>query len=76
MSAEPARPRIVVPASASPEEAAALVAAVEQFLRETTVAVEAAPTTDTWTRAARMEAVGRAANWGPSVDDGLAAWAS
>lgn len=77
MSAEPAPVRIDVPASASPEEAAALVAAVEQFLRETTVAVDGgAAETDGWTRAARREAVGRSASWDVSAGDGLAAWAS
>ncbi|WP_320668563.1 hypothetical protein [Patulibacter defluvii] len=52
--------RIDVPASASPEEAAALVAAVEQFLRDTAVAVEGGPRLDPWTRAARLEGVHRA----------------
>ncbi len=52
--------RIDVPASASPEEAAALVAAVEQFLRDTTLAAPAPQRTDAWTRAARLEGVRRA----------------
>ena len=46
--------------SASPEEAAAVVAAVEQFLRDTTP--PAAPADDRpagWLRAARLEAVER-----------------
>lgn len=77
MSAEPAPVRIEIPASASPEEAAALVAAVEQFLRETTVAVDGGGAeTDAWTRTARLEAVGRGASWDATAGDGLAAWAS
>ena len=46
--------------SATPEEAAAVVAAIEQFLRDT--APPAAPADETppgWVRAARLEAVGR-----------------
>ncbi len=46
--------------SATPEEAAAVVAAVEQFLRDTTP--PAAPADDRparWLRAARLEAVDR-----------------
>jgi hypothetical protein len=46
--------------SASPEEAAAVVAAIEQFLRETTPVL--APVEEGisgWLRAARLEAVGR-----------------
>ena len=46
--------------SASPEEAAAVVAAIEQFLRETTPP-PVAPDEGVggWLRAARLEAVGR-----------------
>lgn len=71
MSAD--RPRIDVPASATPHEAAAIVAAVESFLRDTTVAVVEAPQESGWTRAARAEAVGRSAAWSGGED--LAAWA-
>jgi hypothetical protein len=74
MSADGA-PRIDVPAAASPEEAAALVAAVEQFLRDTTVAVVEEPRQDGWTRTARAEAVSRSASWDATGGD-LAAWAS
>jgi hypothetical protein len=46
--------------SVSPEEAAAVIAAIEQFLRDTT---QAAPRADErpsgWLRAARLEAVDR-----------------
>ena len=47
--------------SASPEEAAAVIAAVEQFLRDTlppTAPPDPAP--DPWLRAARLEAIGLA----------------
>jgi len=59
--------KIVAPA-ASPEEAAAVVAALERFMRETApVVVAAEPVVDRWTRTALLEGVGR-------EDDGLAAW--
>lgn len=75
MSADDA-PRIDVPASASPEEAAALVAAVEQFLRDTAVAVVAEdPAPSGWARTARLEAVGRSAPWDAAGGDS-ADWAS
>jgi hypothetical protein len=66
-------PRIDVPASATPEEAAALVATVEQFLRDTAVAVEEAPAVSGWGRAARVEGVSRAAAWDTGGQD-LSAW--
>jgi len=75
MSSDPGSPRIEVPASATPHEAAALVAAVEQFLRDTTVAVAEAPKSDGgWTRVARVEAVSRGAAWDSGAD--VAAWAA
>ena len=51
--------RIVAPA-ASPQEAAAIVAALERFMRDTapTPAPPSAPATPAWTRAARLEATG------------------
>jgi len=55
------RPKLeIVAPSASPEEAAAVVAAVERFLRDT--APPAAPAEsppNPWVRAARLEAVDR-----------------
>ena len=46
--------------SASPLEAAAVIAAVEQFLRDTAPPPAApAPGPDAWTRAALLEGVGR-----------------
>jgi len=45
--------------SASSEEAAAVIAAVEQFLRDTLPPAAASePAPDPWLRAARLEAVG------------------
>jgi hypothetical protein len=52
--------RIIAPA-ASPEEAAAVVAALERFMRETApTAAPAPPPVSGWVRAARLEAVERA----------------
>jgi hypothetical protein len=51
--------RIVAPA-ASPEEAAAVVAALERFMRETApTPAPAAPRVSGWVEAARLEAVER-----------------
>jgi hypothetical protein len=52
------RPRVTLAGgAATPEEAAAVVAAIEQFLRDTAPRA-AAPEPDLWLRAARLEAVG------------------
>jgi len=50
------------PASASPEEAAAILVALELFIRDTAPAPEqgAAPPASEWLRIARLEAVSRA----------------
>jgi hypothetical protein len=63
----PARPRIELKQSAaSPEEAAAIAAAIEQFLRDTAPPPAAAtPGVNPWLRAALFEGVGRDAT-GPS----------
>jgi hypothetical protein len=55
------RPRLELRGhTASPEEAAAVVAAIEQFLRDTTpVMAPAEERVGGWVRAARLEAVGR-----------------
>jgi hypothetical protein len=55
------RPRLeLVGASATPEEAAAVVAAVERFLRDTAPPPAPAPEPPNgWVRAARLEAVER-----------------
>jgi hypothetical protein len=64
------RPRLRLEgSSASPEEAAAVIAAVEQFLRDTLPPAAPVPAPDPWLRAARLEAVGHPvdapAPWGP-----------
>jgi hypothetical protein len=52
--------RIVAPA-ASPEEAAAVVAALERFMRDTApAAVASAPGPPAWARAGLLEATGHA----------------
>ena len=55
------RPQLqIVAPSASPEEAAAVVAALEQFLRATAPVIVAAPERQNpWQRAALLEGVGR-----------------
>ena len=51
---------IVAPAAASPEEAAAVVAAVERFLRDLTPPpAPPAPKVNPWVRAALLEGVDR-----------------
>jgi hypothetical protein len=60
-SQHPARPRIEIRQSAaSPEEAAAIAAAIEQFLRDTAPAPEPAATgMSTWLEAGLLEGTGR-----------------
>ena len=54
------RPRLELHGtSATPEEAAAVMAAVEQFLRDTTPPPAPASRPSPWVRAARLEAVDR-----------------
>jgi hypothetical protein len=55
------RPQLqLIPSSASPEEAAAIVAALERFMRATAPGAAApAPATDPWRRAAVLEGVSR-----------------
>ena len=55
------RPKLELRGSAAtPEEAAAVIAAVEQFLRDTVPPVVAAPAGPSpWVRAALLEGVGR-----------------
>jgi hypothetical protein len=55
------RPRLELRgAAASPEEAAAVIAAIEQFLRDTAPPPAPPPARpNAWLRAARLEAVGR-----------------
>jgi hypothetical protein len=67
----PARPRIEVRQSASPEEAAAIAAAIEQFLRDTAPPPTAAgPTLSPWARAGLFEGTRRdpaGPSWGDQV---------
>lgn len=62
------RPQLTLIApSASPEEAAAVVAALERFMRETAPTPVAPPVrTAAWTRAALLDGVRRAADEVPS----------
>jgi hypothetical protein len=54
------RPRLELHgSSATPEEAAAVMAAVEQFLRDTAPPPAEPPRESPWIRAARLEAVER-----------------
>jgi hypothetical protein len=64
--------RIVAPA-ASPEEAAAVVAALERFMRDTApvLAPQPAPAQSPWTRAALLEATGNAPDNGVTWGTGL-----
>jgi hypothetical protein len=57
---QPARPRIELrQAAASPEQAAAIAAAIEQFLRDTAPPPESdGPSISPWARAGLYEAVG------------------
>ena len=55
---KPPRPRIeMASATASPEEAAAVIAALEQFLAETAPVVEATEPESGWLRAGLIEGV-------------------
>lgn len=58
------RPQLRIVTSASPQEAAAVVAAVERFLRDH-APPQAPPTSrpSAWTRAARLEAARADAHW-------------
>jgi len=53
------RPQLkLVAPSASPEEAAAIVAALEQFMRDAAPATAPGPRRNAWRRAALLEGVG------------------
>ena len=54
----PQRPRIEIQQAASPAEAAAIAAAIEQFLRDTAPPPEPAEEVSRWQQAALREAVG------------------
>ena len=73
----PARPRIEVRQPASPEEAAAIAAAIEQFMRDTAPPPTAAgPGMSPWLRAGLLEGTGRDpaghSPWGDAVRWGTA----
>ena len=56
----PARPRIEVRQPASPEEAAAIAAAIEQFMRDTAPPpAQAEPSAGGWLRAGLLESTKR-----------------
>ena len=55
----PRRPRIELTSSASPEEAAAIAAGIEQFLRDTAPAPRPAHAPGPWLRAGLFEGAGR-----------------
>jgi hypothetical protein len=68
----PARPRIELRQSASPEEAAAIAAAIEQFLRDTAPPPgPSGPSLSPWTRAGLFEGTRRdpagPSPWGDDV---------
>jgi hypothetical protein len=56
----PRRPQLEIAQAASPEEAAAIAAAIEQFLRDTAPAPEpAGPAISPWLEAGLLEGTGR-----------------
>jgi len=61
----PPRPRIEMLGPAEPREAAAVIAAVEQFLADTTPAPEPVQTRNPWQRAALVEGVTAKQAFGP-----------
>ena len=62
----PARPRIEVRQPASPEEAAAIAAAIEQFIRDTAPPpAQGEPEASAWLRAGLLEGTKRAAGESP-----------
>lgn len=68
----PPRPRIeVASSSATPEEAAAIAAALERFLAETSPAAATVERLDPWQRAALREGVAsrqiEPSGWGPAL---------
>ena len=59
--------RIEAPAAAGSHEAAAIVAAVERFIAETTAVAEPAPAANPWQQAALREGVAAKAAFGPLI---------
>lgn len=71
---KPPRPRIEMLGSAGPGEAAAVIAAVEQFLADTAPPAMPAPVPSPWQRAALVEGVMAKQAFGPASNDGRGAW--
>ncbi|MFN8164279.1 MAG: hypothetical protein U0R26_10735 [Solirubrobacterales bacterium] len=71
---KPPRPRIEMLGSAGPGEAAAVIAAVEQFLADTAPAAGPAPAPSPWQRAALVEGVMAKQAFGPGIANGRDAW--
>jgi hypothetical protein len=72
----PARPRIEVRQPASPEEAAAIAAAIEQFMRDTAPPPAASgPSISPWLRAGLFEGAKRSSD-GPSPWGDPVRWGS
>jgi hypothetical protein len=69
-SRRPPRPRIEMLAPADPREAAAIVAAVEQFLADTAPAPAPAVSQSPWQRAALVGGVSAKQAFGPERRDG------
>jgi hypothetical protein len=72
----PKRPRIELEgATASPEEAAAIAAAIEQFLRDTAPppAPPSGPAMSPWLQAGLLEATGRGSGTWPTLHGGAGA---
>ena len=61
----PPRPRIEMLGPAEPREAAAVIAAVEQFLADTAPVSEPVPARNPWQRAALVEGVTAKQAFGP-----------
>ncbi len=70
----PPRPRIELAGVADPREAAAVTAAIEQFLVDTAPAPMAGPPVSRWQRAALLEGVGAKDIFGPAGPEGRGPW--
>jgi hypothetical protein len=69
LSGDPVAPAALSPSAASPEEAAAITAAIERFMRATAPAPEPASNgPDPWLRAAILEGITREDGGGTSGD--------
>ena len=66
----PAHPRIEILAAAEPTEAAAVTAAIEQFLADTAPAPRPSRSSNPWQRAALLEGVSSKRQFGPDGTSG------